>query len=163
MPNSVPVPGAGRRDSSGFLKHPTNFPLEFRRLRSWARWRWRRRSRDTGPGLCFFSGSFVPVGEALELSIALRGGPQRFVGRVVFVRELRLGYQLGVRFARAEDAARVRTVERICRLECAIRTRRRRTTEPAPSHPETSVQSVPFSAAALAHARTSDEPPPLLA
>ncbi|MGE0385777.1 MAG: hypothetical protein AB7Q97_13680 [Gammaproteobacteria bacterium] len=106
----------------GFLHHPSEFPLRYRRLR-WDRW-WHPQSPDAPLGLAFASPYVLDIGTRLELSIPLRGVEQRFRGEVVLVRALERGYEVGVWLDSAEDAQRARLVEQICALECTLRRKR---------------------------------------
>ncbi len=121
VPTSVNPSSSGTRQTlcGQFLQHPRGFPLSCRRLP-----RWRRPAacapRRDDIGLCFHSPRPVPVGTMLELEIPLRQGPQRFVGPVVFIRELADGFEIGVELSLA-DAERVAIVERICELDARLR------------------------------------------
>ncbi|MSR16054.1 MAG: hypothetical protein EXR86_16195 [Gammaproteobacteria bacterium] len=123
MPNLVPSLQSGRtlRIASGFLQHPDNFPLEVRSLRPW---HWLRHVLKPEPaadaGLKFFSGEGLPLGRLIEVSISIRHGVQRFPAKVVLVRELDIGFEIGVWLLCTNDVARVRLVERICQLESNV-------------------------------------------
>jgi len=122
MPNLVP-PYAGRslRIASGFIKHPENFPLEVRKLRPW---HWLRHMMAPEPtqsaGLKFFAGEALRLGSLIEVSISIRHGVQRFHAKVVMLRELDAGCEVGVWLLRAQDIERIRLVERICQLESDV-------------------------------------------
>jgi len=122
MPNLVPVveTQAGNKIRHGFIRHPQQFPLEAKRLRSWGRSP--RMETSTGDiGLSFVSRKYIPTGSEMELSIPLRGDVQKFHGHVVLVREIVGGYEIGVWLASADEASRARLVEQICELECSLR------------------------------------------
>ena len=125
MPNAVPArqPAAdAARDD--FLRHPRQFPLEAKRMRTWRRSSRAVSSPSGDVGLCFVSQKYIPTGSEMELSIPLRGDVQKFHGHVVMVREIADGYEIGVWLASADEASRARLVEQICALECALQTGR---------------------------------------
>jgi hypothetical protein len=124
MPNVVPVveTKAGNKIRNGFIRHPQQFPLEAKRLRSWGRAT--RMETSTGDiGLSFVSRKYIPTGSEMELSIPLRGDVQKFHGHVVLVREIAGGYEIGVWLASKDEASRARLVEQICELECSLRSK----------------------------------------
>lgn len=121
------VPGDANPSSSGtrktlrgqFLEHPRGFPLSCRTLST----RWSRApdpARRGDLGLSFHSTRPLAVGTVVELDIALRQGPQRFVGTVVLIRELADGFDIGVALD-AADVERATLVQRICALESRLR------------------------------------------
>jgi hypothetical protein len=124
MPKLVPVTEskADNKIRNGFIRHPQQFPLEAKRLRSWGRST--RMETSTGDiGLSFVSRKYIPTGSEMELSIPLRGDVQKFHGHVVLVREIVGGYEIGVWLASADEASRARLVEQICELECSLRSK----------------------------------------
>jgi hypothetical protein len=122
MPNLVPhnAKPSFNKIRNDFIRHPQQFPLEFRRTRVWG-WSTREKQAPSGDlGLSFVSQKYIPTGTTMELSIPLRGDVQKFQGTVVMVREIPEGYDIGLWLASADDASRARLVEEICHLECSL-------------------------------------------
>ena len=126
LPTAVPgirqVADAGTADD--FIPPPAQFPLRCRR-RLRLPWQHSQHGGGGDVGLRFVSPAYLPPGSPVELEIPLRGTRQRFRATVVLVRETRAGFEIGVWFADADDAARARLVEHICRTECYLRDRPR--------------------------------------
>lgn len=125
MPNTAGPARPERLDSihNDFIPHPSQFPIRYRRhaLLPW-------RNREPAPragdvGLSFHSDDYLPAGTRIDMEIPLRGVTQRFSATVVMVREVSSGYEIGVWFTTADDASRVRIVEKICHTECYLRAR----------------------------------------
>ena len=126
MPNLVPnnAKPSFNKIRNDFIRHPQQFPLEFRRTRAWG-WSTREKQAPTGDlGLSFVSRKYIPTGTRMELSIPLRGVAQKFQGTVVMVREVPEGFDIGLWLASADDASRARLVEEICHLECYLQGKR---------------------------------------
>jgi len=126
MPNLVPnnAKPSFNKIRNDFIRHPQQFPLEFRRTRAWG-WSTREKQAPNGDlGLSFVSQKYIPTGTTMELSIPLRGDVQKFQGTVVMVREIPGGYDIGLWLATADDASRARLVEEICHLECYLQGKR---------------------------------------
>ncbi|MDA0824236.1 MAG: hypothetical protein O3C28_17700 [Proteobacteria bacterium] len=121
MPNLVPnTKPSFQKVRNDFIRHPQQFPIEFRRTRTWA-WSMRDQKLPSGDlGLSFVSRKTIPTGTKMELSIPLRGVVQKFQGTVVMVRETSEGFEIGLWLASADDASRARLVEQICHLECSL-------------------------------------------
>ncbi len=108
-----------------FIAHPAQFPLRFRR-RPTLPWSKRDGNKAGGDvGLSFFAEKYIPAGTRLDVEIPLRGQVQHFLGRVVMVREIDHGFEIGLWFASPDDASRARIVERICHTECYLQDRHR--------------------------------------
>lgn len=123
MPNLVPkkVKPSFNKICNDFIRHPHQFPLEYRRRRGW-RWSSQDKQAPAGDlGLSFTSRKYIPTGTKMEISIPLRGDAQKFQGTVVMVREVSNGYEIGLWLASADDASRARIVEQICHLECSLK------------------------------------------
>jgi hypothetical protein len=126
MPNLVPKKPkpSFQKIRNDFIRHPQQFPLEFRRTREWG-WSNREKKSSSGDlGLSFVSCKYIPTGTKMELSIPLRGVVQKFQGTVVMVRETPDGYDIGLWLASTDDASRARLVEQICHLECSLQDRK---------------------------------------
>ena len=122
MPNLVPDESkpSFQKVRNDFIRHPQQFPLEFRRTRNWS-WSAREEESPSGDlGLSFVSRKYIPTGTKMELSIPLRGVVQKFHGTVVMVRETPHGYDIGLWLTSEDDASRARLVEQICHLECSL-------------------------------------------
>ena len=127
VPNTKPSFQKVRND---FIRHPQQFPIEFRRTRTWA-WSAQNQQSPSGDlGLSFVSRKYIPTGTKMELSIPLRGVVQKFQGTVVMVREILEGFEIGLWLASADDASRARLVEQICHLECSLLDTKERFEEP---------------------------------
>ncbi len=122
MPNLVPqdTQPSFNKIRNDFIRHPQQFPLEFRRTRGWRRSAREEQTPNGDLGLSFVSPKRIRAGTAMELSIPLRGDVQKFQGTVVMVREITDGYEIGLWLASADDASRARLVEQICHLECSL-------------------------------------------
>ena len=110
---------------TGFIHHPNDFPIKCRRVLNCRRGEHTPTERGN-LGLCFESLRPIESGNIVELSVRLRGESQRFCGRVVLVRGISCGYEIGVWMASMADAARLRIVEQICHIECYLREKRER-------------------------------------
>jgi hypothetical protein len=101
---------------TGFIHHPSGFPLQLRRL--WLEgWRPRRRDESREIGLIFDSEKYVPPGAVIEICIPMRTDFERFRGRVVLIRHNGQFHEIGISLLSREDANRLRIVEQICHIE----------------------------------------------
>lgn len=101
---------------SGFIRHPADRPISVRRLPFWRQWRYAAR-RHQGTGIVFEYPTYLRPGTPLEVTIPLRGEAQRFEGCVVLVREIQIGYEIGLRLLDPDQGTRIRIVEQICYME----------------------------------------------
>ena len=126
MPNLVPqdTKPSFTKIRNDFIRHPQQFPLEFRRTRGWGRSAREQQTPNGDLGLSFVSPKHIPAGTKMELSIPLRGDVQKFHGTVVMVRGIPDGYEIGLWLASADDTSRARLVEQICHLECSLNNER---------------------------------------
>jgi hypothetical protein len=120
--NSKPV----RDQQTGFIHHPSGFPIEFKRL-------WFDRTRDLDSdlehspiGLMFESAKYFKPGTRLEINIPIRNDTARFRGQVVLVRHCGELYEIGLWLQHRADASRARIVEQICHIETYLRERKYR-------------------------------------
>jgi len=122
MPNLVPTSASPsfNKIRNDFIRHPQQFPLEFRRVRAWRRSAPEKHTPEGDIGLSFVSRKYVPTGTEMEVSIPLRGVAQKFHGNVVMVREIVGGYEIGIWLASEDEASRARLVEQICHTECYL-------------------------------------------
>jgi hypothetical protein len=107
---------------SGFIHHPSAFPLSCKRL-----WFDREKNHisehEKTIGLCFRSEKYLKPGIKVEISIPLRGEVQIFRGKVVLVRTMDDHFEIGM-WLTPEDVHRARVVEQICHIETYLRTKR---------------------------------------
>ncbi len=106
---------------SGFIHHPSAFPLSYKRL-------WFDKDKDSDNaqaiGLCFRSEKYLKPGISVEISIPLRGDVQKFRGKVVLVRNMDDHFEIGIWLTHAADVHRARVVEQICHIETYLRTKK---------------------------------------
>ena len=120
----APTEGRPLRDQqTGFIHHPTGFPLEFKRI--WFGGRGNRARMECNDiGLLFECDRHLPPGATLEVRIPLRAETERFRGQVVLVRHNGECYEIGLWVPCREDAGRMRIVEQICHIESYLRQRK---------------------------------------
>ncbi len=122
-----PFPRNGQRgttaikdEQTGFIHHPTGFPIECKRL-------WfgdPDAGKDRGGsdiGLMFDSEKYIRPGVTLEITIPLRNEIEKFRGKVVLVRHNGDCYEIGLWLRRHADASRARIVEQICHIEAYLK------------------------------------------
>ena len=101
---------------SGFIQHPMRFPIEYKRLRFWER----AKLELTNPsniGLTFAVEKYEKPGSILEITIPTRKEMHQFPAKVVAVKEIDQGFELGVWLLNEEDAPKLRIIEQICHIE----------------------------------------------
>jgi hypothetical protein len=127
MPNLVPTSAnpSFNKIHNDFIRHPQQFPLEFKRVRAWRRSLRAQQMAKGDLGLSFVSPKYIATGTDMELSIPLRGIVQKFHGTVVMVREIVGGFEIGIWLASEDEASRARLVEQICHIECYLQQRTR--------------------------------------
>ncbi|MFQ5661412.1 MAG: hypothetical protein ACE5GZ_13400 [Gammaproteobacteria bacterium] len=113
-----------RDAQTGFIHHPVNFPIEFRRL-------WFPEKQDgavnTGKiGVMFESQKYIKPGTTVEIVIPLRNETEKFRGKVVLVRDHSDYYEIGLWMYHHDDASRVRIVEQICHIETYLQEKKYR-------------------------------------
>lgn len=122
------IPESEQTNLQGFIRHPTGYPLECRRI-------WFKKQRkddifteqDQGNiGLCFISEKYIKPGTTLEISINLRGEIHKFMGKVVLVKNLDNQYEIGLWISNKADSAKIRIVEQICHIETYLQHKRYR-------------------------------------
>jgi hypothetical protein len=106
----------------GFIRHPGDRPISVRRLPFWRRWR-HTGNRQTGIGIVFEHPAYLRPGSPIEITIPLRGEAQHFEGCVVLVREISIGYEIGLRLLDPDQGTRIRIVEQICYMESYLYSR----------------------------------------
>ena len=110
-----------------FIQHARRCPVHIRKLNPWQRWRHRNATAARCKvGLMLHSEQHLAPGTLLELTIPTAQEEQSFLGKVLLVRSLEDGFDLGVRFLQAKDAQRIRMVEQICHIELYLRDKKRR-------------------------------------
>jgi hypothetical protein len=110
-------------EQTGFIHHPTSFPIEYKLLRKWHDIT--GRAAKTGRlGVIFTSETYIKPGQLLEIIIPLRNEAVQFTGKVVLVRHYGDHYEIGVGLFHNEDACKVRIVEQICHIEAYLHHRK---------------------------------------
>jgi len=109
----------------GFIHHPADFPIAFKRPGPLKKQGYRHTERGT-LGLTFRSEKYIKPGSLLEVTITLRGEEQKFTGRIVLVRNQGDHFEIGLWLTSHEDASRLRIVEQICHIESYLREKRHR-------------------------------------
>lgn len=133
--NVPPMPASNDKDKNylsrfldsnfeGFIHHPGDFPLQWRKLSEKKIRDKLLNSPDGQIGLCFTSEKYIKPGTYLELNIELRGEEQKFIGQVVLVKNLGDKFETGVWFTSRAIGSRVRIVEQICHIESYLRHKR---------------------------------------
>lgn len=109
-----------RDEQTGFIHHPSGFPLECKRL--WfAGWK-NDVEADCGDiGLIFDSEKYIRPGASIEITIPLRNEIEKFQGKVVLVRHNGDFFEIGMWLHRRDDASRARIVEQICHIESYLK------------------------------------------
>lgn len=124
MPNRVPTRANDKPlAAADLLDHPVGFPLEVAPAGFLSRLFlacFAPPRTDAGTGLKFFTGRMLGVGSTIRLGIPLRHKVHRFHARVVRVRHRLAGYEVEAVLNSPAAATRLRVVERICALECAL-------------------------------------------
>ena len=100
----------------GFIAHPISHPLVLK-----------KRPVNPDPlqidhvtgqvGISFVSGQHVAAGTKVVIEIPISLEIHQFDGTVTFVREIDLGFEIGVWLDHAEDMERIYVVEETCHLE----------------------------------------------
>ncbi len=101
---------------TGFIRHPSGFPLEIKRRRFWER----TSLPDTNNpkiGIIFESTEYIKPGEIIEISILLQSKLESFTGKVILVKNNGDDYEIGLWLLYQEDASRARIVEQLCHIE----------------------------------------------
>ena len=107
---------------SGFVHHPSSFPLSYRRL--WFNNKDNTSEDTQSMGLCFRSEKYLKPGISIEISIPLNGEVQKFRGKIVLVRNMDDHFKIGLWLTQAADVRRARMVEQICHIETYVRTKK---------------------------------------
>lgn len=114
-----------RDHQTGFIHHPTGFPLDFKRI--WFNGLRRSDELNSGEvGLIFESEKYIKPGWTLEITIPVHNDLERFRGKVVLVRHNGQNYEIGLWLRRGADASRARIVEQICHIEAYMKERKYR-------------------------------------
>ena len=103
-------------NQTGFICHPTGFPLEIKR--KWLNFQHKPAEMDRGEiGIIFESEKYLKPGTHIEITIPLRNEIEKFQGRVVLVRCNGESFEIGLWLKHSKDARRARMVEQICHIE----------------------------------------------
>ena len=101
---------------TGFIRHPSGFPLEIKRRRFWER-SLSAESENPKIGIIFESLEYIKPGEIIEITIPLQNKLESFTGKVILVRNIGDEYEIGLWLLYQEDASRARIVEQLCHIE----------------------------------------------
>jgi len=101
---------------TGFINHPKRFPLHYKRLRFWEKSKLEF-GHQANIGLTFSSEKYEKPGNILEITIPTKKETYQFSAKVVAVKQTETGYELGVWLLNAEDAPKLRIIEKICHIE----------------------------------------------
>ena len=107
----------------GFIHHPRRFPIEYRRIHFWEK-SGQALEEQCDIGLTITSEKYIKPDTCIEVTIPTRGELQKFRCRVVLVREVEEGYELGLWLLNKSDGARIRIVEQICHIELYLNDKR---------------------------------------
>ncbi|EXI70495.1 MAG TPA: PilZ domain-containing protein [Candidatus Accumulibacter phosphatis] len=100
----------------GFIRHPADIPVDI--AVGGAHRRAAPRMKDVSEGgLACLSRRPLSVGATVVLSIPLVQPPFRATGEVVWCRRQGSAYEVGIRFADADDFFAARMVEQVCQIE----------------------------------------------
>ncbi|MBD3620461.1 MAG: PilZ domain-containing protein [Chromatiales bacterium] len=109
------MPAHDRRSQRGFMRHPSNIPIE---VVSDPKNRLASQLHDVSHGgLSYQAGEPRRPGEVVRLRMPLIAEDVETPARVVWCRPNAQGYQIGVEFLREEDAYRARMIEQLCHIE----------------------------------------------
>jgi hypothetical protein len=99
-----------------FIRHPVEIPIEVRDEGAPELGELRMSNVSEG-GLCFHSAHPFQPGAQVRVRIASVSPPFEGQAFVTWCREVRDGYEIGVRFPDSADAFRARMVEQVCHIE----------------------------------------------
>lgn len=120
-PDTVSAEHSAAAHLRNFIQHPRRCPIRIKRLGPQRRWRHRAARPDCDTGLVAHSSKHIRPGTLLEIGIPTRQGEQFFTCQVVLLQEVKVGFNLGLRFLLKADEQRIRMVEQICRIELYLR------------------------------------------
>ncbi|NNE38560.1 MAG: hypothetical protein HKN08_09685 [Gammaproteobacteria bacterium] len=103
-------------NKTGFIRHPSGFPLEIKRRRFWER---HDITETENPkiGIIFESMEYIKPGEIIDIIIPLQNKLETFTGRVILVKNVGEAFEIGLWLLHEEDASRARIVEQLCHIE----------------------------------------------
>lgn len=109
---------------SGFIHHPTTFPLSYKRI--WFDHKNKDCAEDKKQaiGLCFKSEKRMKLGITLEIAITIKNSIEYLRGKVIFIRAMPNHFEIGIWLMRDEDVSRAYAVEKICHIETYLRAKR---------------------------------------
>ena len=109
-----------RDEQTGFIHHPSGFPIECKRLWFAAKDDFEE-ANSSDIGLIFDSEKYIKPGVIIEITIPLRNEIEKFRGKVVLVRHNGDFFEIGIWLQRQSDASRARIVEQICHIEAYLK------------------------------------------
>ena len=112
-------------NKTGFIRHPSGFPLEIKRRRFWER---HAIAEGENPkiGVIFESTDYIKPGEIIDITILLQNKLESFTGKVILVKNIGDEYEIGLWLLCQEDASRARIVEQLCHIELYMREKKYR-------------------------------------
>jgi hypothetical protein len=112
---------------TGFLYHPSGFPLEIRR-----KWFTAKPGTVSTPqqfphiGIIFASDRYLKPGTMVEITVHMPNNLEKFTGQVVLVKHNRDHYEIGLWLSDPADAGRARIVEQVCHIEAYLKEKKYR-------------------------------------
>ncbi len=99
-----------------YIRHPSDIPIEFDVVDG-AHGRHETLNNISLGGLSFQSQTALPVGRVVNFRIPFVKPPFETVGRVVWCKRRRMGYDIGLELTNPDEAFRTRMVEQVCHIE----------------------------------------------
>ncbi|WP_316366193.1 PilZ domain-containing protein [Candidatus Thiodiazotropha sp. CDECU1] len=99
-----------------YIRHPTDVPIDFQ-IGGQASTSREMLTNYSEGGLCFTSDTKVEAGTEIHIAIPITPPQFHATGIVVWCREERGNYLIGVKFSEEETAYAVRMVEQLCYIE----------------------------------------------
>lgn len=107
-------------EQTGFINHPSGFPLEIRPVRLSKQKTENPVSGNSRLGLLFKTDIFIKPGQSIGITIPLGDANECFVGRVVLVRHQIDHFEIGLCLTHPDAISRLRIVEQICHIEAYL-------------------------------------------
>ena len=108
---------------TGFIRHPSNFPIEVKRMRK-IETQIDEQPESSDIGLIFDSEEHIKPGTYLEIAIQIKNKVETFRGKVVLIKNQHDYYEIGLWLIHREDASRARIIEQICHIETYLQQRK---------------------------------------
>ena len=111
-----------RDEQTGFIHHPSGFPIEYKKI--WFGFKEDELTRGSDIGLIFESEKYIRPGSSIEVTIPLRNELEKFRGKVVLVKNTGDYFEIGMWLQHQADASRARIVEQICHIESYLKNKK---------------------------------------